>query len=229
MGIDNTVKEVTIPPNKKAQLTLYINVPVEAEEKEYPTTVLFFSKSELYKANKQLSSNTNSQVTGAIGSNLIVLVSKQNTFTKVLEIIKTNSPKIIDSFQKIEFSPLVKNNSFGAISASGSAKLVNWRKQTIAEFQIYPDTILGHNSRELRALLSDSDPEKPELGSFSFKSKFLLGPYQIVITLVDENNNLISQYVDVFYALPLAIILAIILGTAIYSYFYKTKPKMTSL
>ena len=171
MGIDNTVKEVTIPPNKKAQLTLYINVPVEAEEKEYPTTVLFFSKSELYKANKQLSSNTNSQVTGAIGSNLIVLVSKQNTFTKVLEIIKTNSPKIIDSFQKIEFSPLVKNNSFGAISASGSAKLVNWRKQTIAEFQIYPDTILGHNSRELRALLSDSDPEKPELGSFSFKSK----------------------------------------------------------
>lgn len=223
MGIDDSVKEVTIPPQKKAQLTLYIDVPNDAEEKEYPLSVLFFSKSDLEKTqNAEDSKNTNnSQISAAIGSNLIVLVSKQNTFTKVLEVLDVNAPKFIDSFQKLEFEPLVKNNSFGAVAASGSAKIVNWRKQTVAEYEIYPDTILGHNSRELRALLSNSELDKPELGSFSYKPKFMIGPYQIVITLRSQDNNTIAQFVDVFYAVPFAIILTIAIGIGIYINFAK--------
>lgn len=226
LGVDNSVKEVTIPPQKKAQLTLYIDVPKEAEEKEYPMTVLFFSQSELEKtASQNTERNTNSSVTGAIGSNLVVLVAKQNKFAKILEVLDANTPKIVDSFQKISFTPIVKNNSFGATTASGSAKIVNWRKQTVAEFQVYPDTILGHNSRELRALLSNSDLEKPEVGSFSFKPQFSLGPYQIVITLTDENNSVITQFVTVYYAVPIAIVLAIILGVGI-SIYFRTKHKI---
>lgn len=223
MGEDDSAKEVTIPPKKKAQLTLLIDVPKEAEEKEYPLTVLFFSNSKLDNSNIIQKTSTKSQITGAIGSNLIVLVAKQNKFEKFLEVIDLDFPKIIDSFQKVEFTPLVKNNSFGAATASGSAKIVNWRKQTIAEFEIYPDTILGHNSRELRAILSKSDQENPEVGSFSYKPKFLIGPYQIVVNLDSQNNQTISQEIYVFYALPLAIIFAGVVGTAIYIYFSKTK------
>lgn len=235
LGVDNTVTEVTIPPQKKAQLTLYIDVPKDAEEKEYPLTVLFFSKSELEKtqnaANLETSETnaTSSQVNAAIGSNLIVLVSKQNIFNKLLKVTGMRAPKISDSFQKIEFAPLVQNNSFGAISASGSAKIVDWRKQTIVEFEIYPDTILGHNSRELRALLSNSDLSKPEVGTFSFKPQFLIGPYQIITTLIGENNVIIDQSVYVFYALPLAIVVAVIIGIAISIYFSRNKHRTSNL
>lgn len=233
MGIDNSVTEVTIPPQKKAQLTLYIDIPKTAEEKEYHLTVLFFSKNELEKSesnkNAQNNNATNSQISAAIGSNLIVLVAKQNVFTKVLEILDFNAPKVIDSFQNIEFAPLVKNNSFGATAASGSAKVVNWRKQTVSEFEIYPDIILGHNSRELRALLSNADPKQPELGAFVYKPKFMIGPYQIVLTLKNEENIVITQSVHVFYAFPLAIVIVIIIGGAISLYFSKTKPKTTGL
>lgn len=218
LGIDNSVKEITIPPQKKAQLTLYIDVPKEAEEKEYPLSILFFSKPDLEKTkNTTTSSNsTNSQVNAAIGSNLIVLVAKQNTFTKILEILDVNAPKIIDSFQKLEFKPLIKNNSFGAVAASGSAKIINWRKQTVAEFEIYPDIVLGHNSRELRALLSNSNIEKPESSSFSYKPQFMIGPYQIIMTLTSKDNTIITQSIHVFYAFPITIIATIIIGVIIY-------------
>lgn len=232
MGVDNSVKEVTIPPQKKAQLTLYINVPKNAEEKEYPLTVLFFSENELVESQtKQLiqdSDTVSSQINAAIGSNLIVLVAKQNVFTKILEVLDFNAPKIIDSFQGLEFTPLIKNNSFGATTASGSAKIVNWRKQTIAEFEIYPDTILGHNSRELRSLLSNSDPKQPEIGSFTYKPKILVGPYQIVLTLKNEQDAVITQSIHVFYALPLAVLVALGIGIAISLYFSRVKPKTIS-
>jgi hypothetical protein len=220
MGVDNSVKEVSIPPGKKAQLTLYINVPKEAEEKEYPLSVLFFSKTEL-DANQ----TSNSQISAAIGSNLIVLVAKQNKFNKIFEVLDFNAPTFTDSFQKIEFSPSIKNNSLGAAVASGSAKIVNWRKQTITEFEVYPDVILGHNSRNVRALLSKSNPEQLEVGSFSYKPKFLLGPYQIVLTLLNEDNVEITQEIHVFYAFPVVVIVAVGIGLGIYLYFKKTIPK----
>ena len=227
-GEDNSVKEVTIPAGKKAQLTLHINVPKDAEEKEYPMSVLFFSKYDIERSRHI--TNTNSQISAAIGSNLIVLVAKQNTFTKVFKIEHIYAPILIDSFQKITFSPLVKNNSLGAAQASGSAKILDWRKQTVAEFTIYPDTVLGHNSRELRSLLSNKDIEKPEVGVFTFKPKFMIGPYQIIISLTNENNEIITQEIHVFYALPISILLVTIIGFLIYFYFAKAKNyKLTSL
>ena len=242
MGVDNSVSQVTIPPQKKAQLTLYITIPKDAQEKEYPVTILFFSQSEsekdqdennLNSQNDQdnqknqndIENKTNSQVNAAIGSNLVVLVSKQNTFSKLLKVASTQVAKLHDSFQKVEFTPVVQNNSFGAITASGSAKIVDWNKQTVVEFKIYPDTILGHNSRELRALLSDADPTQPEVGSFTFKPKFLLGPYQVITTLTDENGVVLDSSVSVFYAFPIVVIIAVAVGFGISVYFSKNKTK----
>jgi len=218
LGVDNSVTQVTIPPHKKAQLTLYIDVPENADEKEYPLTVLFFSQEELSKNDTSIG---NSKINAAIGSNLVVLVAKQNKFSKILEVLDANAPKIIDSFQKLEFAPLVQNNSFGATTASGSAKIVNWRKQTIAEFEIYPDTILGHNSRELRALFLN-DQEQPEPTSFSFKPNFMFGPYQIITTL-NNDTEIITQSVYVFYAIPIAIIFVFVIAIIISVYFAKNK------
>lgn len=227
IGRDNDVSEVTIPAQKKAQLTLYLEIPPEVEEREYPLTVLFFSSSEAtdqssgdFTVNGANNTISNSNISGAIGSNLIVLVAKQNKFSKYLEVLDFQAPIILDSLQSLEFTPLVQNNSIGSISASGSAKIVNWKKETIAEFDIYPDTILGFNSRELRALLSNENLEQPEIASFKYKPTFLLGPYQIVLTLESE-EGVITQAVHVFYALPLAILVAAGIGIGIAFVFRK--------
>lgn len=225
-GENGEETEITIPAQQKKEFILNIDVPGDAPEKEHPLTVLFFSKN----ASGPIRANTpSSQVSAAIGSNLIILTSKNTVFDKFFEILDFNAPTVIDSFQSIQFTPLVQNNSVGATVASGSAKIVNWRKQTIAEFDIYPDIILGNNSRELRALLSDSNPDEPEVSSFIYKPKFLLGPYQIVVSLYNEQNQQIIQEIHVFYAFPIAVFIAITTGILITIYFAKTKSKISNI
>lgn len=210
------IKELSIPPHKKAQLTLYIDVPKEAVEKEYPLTVLFFSKNgdATPKTGASLATSTRSEISGGIGSNLVVLVSKENKLAQALKVISLETPRFVDSFSGIEFLPLVKNESISSISASGSAEILNWRKDIVSEFEIYPDVILGSSTRELRALRPGKDSDKPETGTFSYKPKFLLGPYQIVIEL--KNDSLQQQqdirHIQVIYAFPFSIILVALIG-----------------
>ena len=224
------IKELSIPAHKKAQLTLYIDVPKNAVEKEYPLTVLFFSKNggDASKIGTQQNNSTRSEISGGIGSNLVVLVSKENKLPNALKIISLHTPKFIDSFGGIEFLPLIKNESISSISASGSAKILNWKKDTISEFEIYPDVILGSSTRELRALRPGITSDKPETGTFSYKSNFLLGPYLIVVNL--ENDPLQQQqntkYIEVIYAFPFSIVLVVALGIII-TFVYMKKIKNT--
>ncbi|MBP7700927.1 hypothetical protein KA111_02575 [Candidatus Woesebacteria bacterium] len=223
------IKELSVPAHKKAQLTLHIDVPSDAEEKEYPITVLFFSKRSagFSELNPLQLTSSYSQVSGAIGSNLVVLVSKNPTLEQAIKIIDLKSKTFVDSFGKIEFIPLIKNDSLSSSTATGSAKILNWRKEVVAEFEIYPDVILGLNSREIRALRSGESSDKPETGSFAFKPKFLLGPYQIVVN-VDENQLQKNNYIKVVYALPFSLIFVFILGIIV-MLFYSKKIKKQSI
>lgn len=212
------IKELSIPAHKKAQLTLYIDVPKDAIEKEYPLTVLFFSKNDNHtqKIDTAQTTSTRSEISGGIGSNLIVLVSKESKLAHALKIISLDTPRFVDSFRGIEFLPLVKNESISSLSASGSAEILNWKKSTVSEFEIYPDVILGSSTRELRALRPGSALDKPETGTFSYQPKFLLGPYQIVVNL--ENS---SAYIEVIYAFPFSIIFVAIVGIIVASTYLK--------
>lgn len=219
----SVIQELSIPPKKRAQLTLYIDVPADAVEKEYPLTILFFSKDNQGYNNL---STTSSEITGGIGSNLVVLTSHNSDFQQVPKVLDLNTPKIVDSFSSIEFTPLIENESLASYSASGSAKIVNWRKDTQVEFELYPDVILGNSTRELRALRPGISSDQPETGSFSYKPKMLLGPYQVVITLNNSQGE-VTQYVEVVYAFPFSVAIIILVGiviSLIYSKKIKRKP-----
>jgi len=227
-GMSN-IKELSIPAHKKAQLTLYIDVPKNANEREYPLTILFFSKKSIPTPAFTVNESS-SQISGAIGSNLVVLVSNESKLSQILTVLKLNTSRIVDSFGKIEFSPLVRNEGFASVAASGSARILDWEKNTLAKFDIYPDIILGSSTRELRALRPGNSPDKPETGAFSYKPKFLLGPYQIVMSL---NNNQgereisQSQHVEVVYAFPFSITFIVIVGIII-GIIYQKKIKSES-
>lgn len=216
-GENGQINELTIPATTKAQLTLHIDVPTSAVEKEYPMTVLFISEEQ----NNYSGNTLYSQVQAGIGSNLIVLTSYTNKLGTALSITDLQKTTFVDSFSKISFTPIVKNDTLATVTASGSAQIINFNEKTVANFIIHPDNVLGKNTRELRA--SDSlETEKATTfqskPGFQYKPKFLFGPYKIVVTLTQNNEQIITT-TEVVYAFPFSLIILSVLGVGIYFYF----------
>ena len=214
LNIAELPDSITIPSGKKALLELTMTAPSDAVEREYPLTILFLSK----ENNLYSKSGVTSQFNAGLASNLIVLVSKQNTLKKSLEITQIHKKTFIDSFSAITFEPLVENVSIAASTASGSAEILNWKKEVVATFPIYPDTILGNNSRIIRAA-NGSEPD-PEPRSFSFKKLFLFGPYQIRVTLLDQDLPIATK-TTIVYALPLSLLIILALSCPLLILLYK--------
>ncbi|MDQ5950826.1 MAG: hypothetical protein QG639_102, partial [Patescibacteria group bacterium] len=126
-----------LQPGATAQLTLHVAVPATAENREYPLTVLFESN-----ASSNKGSTTVTPISGIAGSNIIVLISDTDALENVLSIESFGGPRVIDSFGRLEFSPVVKNNSYAAALASGSATLSNWRGKEITSYQLAPAVVL---------------------------------------------------------------------------------------
>ncbi|MCA9369054.1 hypothetical protein KC721_02045 [Candidatus Woesebacteria bacterium] len=195
---------LTVPANKRAQLGLIFSVPEDAPEREYPLTVLFQSE-----PNSSAINTSQSQLVGAIGSNLIVLVSHQEQLSNLINIDTIQTPKIVDSFSEVNVSPTITNNHFAATNAAGNVRVKNIFDTQVAEFKIFPDTVLGYSSRELRAMKTDFQPEiEPEAVSFAFKPSHMLGLYTVEVTITapytSENPDEVIAYDTFTYlALPL--------------------------
>lgn len=221
---------LTIPPQKHAQLGLLFSVPEDATEKEYPLTILFQSSPVQSQTN-----SSQSQLVGAIGSNVIVLISKDDQLSELLNIDSIGLPFFVDSFKKVELIPKVKNNHFAATSMAGTVVVKNMLDTEVAQFKIFPDTVLGYSSRNLRALRADFEPEvEPEALPFAFKPKFLLGLYTVEVTLTapytsETPDQTIAYDTFTFFALPLLPIIGAILScsAAIFYFFYRKKANAT--
>ena len=214
---------ISIPAKKRAQLTLQFNVPEDAQEKEYPLTVLFESTP---SSSNALTSQ--SQLVGAIGSNLIVLISHEEQTSQLLNINSISTPFFVDSFKKVVLEPTIKNNHFAATNAAGSVVITDMFGNQVADFDIFPDTILGYSSRNLRALRTPFQQDvEPEAVPFAFKPSFFFGLYTVEITLTQPYTSenaaeVIAFDTFSFFALPILptifLVLVAIFAIANYSY-----------
>ncbi len=203
---------ITLPPQKRAQLTLRFQIPENAEEKEFPLTLLFKSTA-LPAPNSESSSN----LTGAIGSNIIVLISQDEQLTKTIEVADHGVPKIVDSYDTLTLTPMVKNTNFAATTMAGKIVVTNmWGKEVVA-FPIFPDTILGYSTRELRAMRTFFQPDiDPEAVPFAYKkNSIMLGPHTVTISLTQpytsENaGEIVATRSVAFFALPIIPTLALL-------------------
>lgn len=218
-----TMNNLALAPNQKAQLTLEFSVPQFAQEKEFPLTILFKTST---KANTAISTSQ-AQIESSIGSNLIVLIASDDELTPNLSIANFNLPTIRDSLNTIDVRPIAQNNTFHASTASGSARLKNWRGETVASYAIYPDVILGQSSRPLRFItsLDQALDENTEPGIFQYKPLFLLGVYTLEIEFIHAGQTPSAIYTKSFVALPIGILLLLaILGGGWGGYFiYKRR------
>lgn len=218
---------VTIPPLKRAQLTLRFEVPENAEEKEYPLTLLF--KSALLPAP---SSESSSNLVGAIGSNIIVLISQEEQVTNKLELVENGVPSFLNSTDTLTIVPLVKNNSFAATTVAGTVTIKNPWGAELTTFHLFPDTVLGYSSREMRAMRTVFQPDiEPEAVPIAYKnSPALFGPHTVTITLTQpytsqNSNQVVSTYTSNFFALPYmtTAILFFALFLGVFFVFFKKK------
>ncbi len=170
----------TLPlkPNQTAQLTLNFVVPADAVEREYPLTVLFNQRSLDQIGN-------GSRVSGAVGSNLIVLISNKNKPAADLSITSTGIFPLLDTFSTLTIDPLITNNGFSAQPIHGTVTIRNWRGSELTKFTLFPDVVLGGSSRRARGTAPATDSSSPpEPQEMSYKPGWLLGLYQVDIQIM---------------------------------------------
>lgn len=213
-----SLKPVVLEPGQVAQLQIVIEAPATAPDKEYPLSIVF--SSENTSSLPQEPDAGRARVTGAVASNLIVLVSDKTSLEKKLVVSDFGAPTLLDSFRGFSAEPILENERFSAAAASGSAKLVSWTGTTVSEYQIYPDNILGFSSRPIRAL--DPDSEAPQAITFTFKPNFMIGPYSLVVEL--DNDGQTEVFSTTIIAFPFSILVAAAVGLVIgITYWWKTR------
>ncbi len=207
------MKPLTMDPGAKAQLTLAFSVSASAPDKEYPLSILFESSA-------KTGAEGTSPVVGTVGSNLIVLVSEKDFPDRKLLISDFGAPKFVDSLRSLTFAPTVKNEQFSAGIASGSATITSWTGKKVAEFDIYPDAVLGFRTRKLRAL--DTTAATLAATEFSYNPPVMFGPQKLTITLTTPDSS--ESFSTTIFALPFSLLVAILIGAAIgFGYWYRTK------
>lgn len=230
LDLDKTsFDKVTVAPGQSARLTLHFSIPSTAENHEYPLTVLF-------EARLPDEAQNDTKVAGTIGSNIVILISDTDTLEQQFDISSFNTGNVIDSFQPLEFSPLVKNNSYAAGVASGSAQITNWQGTVVAQYEVLPEVVLGYSTRKIQPI-ADSDSagtlrtNKDGQRIFSYKSAFLIGPHTISVFLPsgDTNKPELIEYKKVVWAIPIAFIIAVVIASILVTLYYVIRKKRYKL
>lgn len=213
---------IILQPKERAQLTLAFNPPPGSPDKEYPMTVIFTAR----PASTGITTDSASDISGAVASNIIVLISKEQEPSPQVSIKDFGTFRLVDSFGMISLKPIAENESFAAIVASGSASIKNWQGKPLAEFPLYPDSILGLSTRELRSFIIENTPgneAEPQLvpKPFQFDKPFLFGIYRIGLVLNTEEAEI------TLVALPFSIIFAILVGAGSYGIYTLITKKLS--
>jgi hypothetical protein len=219
-GLTTFGESFTLEPKQKRSVPITIDIPRSEQEEEYAMTIFFTFKNKVEGPNQ----DSQAKVAGTVGSNLILLITRNNLDRGNIIVKNISSLPTIDSFMPIKFTALAENIGKNATPASGSATIYNWQNKKVAEFEIHPDMILAESSRQLR--------EKDFVSSeFRYKKPFLIGLYTIQVELQKNSAPDAQTFVlkKTIVALPFSIILLPLTGILLYSGYRmvlnKTKPK----
>lgn len=197
-----------LEPKQKQKIAVNIDIPRNAQEEEYAMTIFFTFRNQL---NEDIS-DSKAKVAGTVGSNLILLITRNNLDRGNIVVKNIKSMPTIDSFMPIRFTALAENIGKNATPASGSATITNWRNKEVAKFEIHPDMVLAGSSRELREMEFLSN-------QFRYKKPFLLGMYKITVELNKNNQEDVDtvSLSKTIVALPFSIIILPLSAFILYS------------
>lgn len=191
---------------QEQEIVLKIKVPEKAAENDYYLTLLFETIPGVFIGNQSAV-----QAQAKIGTNILLSVSKDGKPPKKTEIAEFRGPKIIDSFDKPQFTLRIKNTGRAFFKPMGTIITTGWLGQKYL-LDLLPENVLANSVRALKC----ANPDSPdELGPCQLNSRFLVGRYQAKVEFgLDQLNNDYSAE-TAFFALPIKLILGLIIVSAV--------------
>jgi hypothetical protein len=187
-------------------LTLTINIPSTASPTDHYLTLLF-------QADTQgLISGTGSRTLGAVGSNILLNISStdQPQPTARIKQFSLHRP-VLDSFDPIQFTLLLKNTSPTYLKAVGHINIHSSLSRKTTTLPLRSDNLLANSTRQLV-------PEQ------SWHPLFPFGRYTATAVITPQNTtDTISQTIS-FWIIPYKGLLTIIIIFLLYR-LSKTLPK----
>ena len=172
-----------------------VALPKTVSVKESHLTVLARA-SQISEApgSKTATLGSSGQVSGLIGSNIILAVSDSNVNLSKLDFFNWQPPKFVDSLRGIKIAGLIKNQGIHAGPIIGKASLVGPSGQLLKSWLFFPDMVLPGSTRELRVIDTTSDPSAdPTLwlsqpnntleNKLSYQPSWLFGNYTLKVQL----------------------------------------------
>lgn len=178
---------IRLQPGQKQKISIPIRVPLSAGNSEHHLTVLFPG----IATDDVNATPTGANVSGVIGSNMIVMVSPNIQDLSQLSLEKYDGVYLVDSFAPISFKLWAKNEGVLAGVASGSAQIITGSGRVVSTWAFFPDIILAHSNRLLRTTgenVSTPDDDIQPTSVFTYKSTFLLGAYRVNVTFGSANQ-----------------------------------------
>ena len=224
-------------PHTQRQLTVTVNPPLDAVQKEYHLSLLLKAEATTQPAANQKSGSVTSAV---VASNLIVLVTSAEIGSGPLTISQIQANGIFDSLKPLKFRVSAKNEGLKAAPVKGKVRVLNWLNQEVASFPVATTIILGESSRNLSYYVNGTPSaelaaqnSQPLSDKFIYDQPFLIGPFTLEASLEstsEQKNTLIVQ--KKVLALPISIICVLLLALGAYLlviYFRHHKSLLPSL
>lgn len=202
-------KSFVLKPNEEKNVVLLIAPPAAAIHQEHHLSILFQLKQLAAVPNQQ----SQALVSAIVASNLILLVSSDETDRSQLAIEELIVPQFVDSLMGFEIRAIVRNRGLNAQAVSGELRVHHWPDQDQLIWQLAPDMVLAGSKRLVRGVLesdlekikqqqeakevlraagNDVDKQEQELleevlvNNFVYKRSFLLGSYDVQMQIGEQ-------------------------------------------
>lgn len=210
----------TLYPGQVKQIILKIDVPERTIENDHYFTLLFSTIPSSRKTNISAA-----QQAGAIGSNILITVSKDGQPVKKGTIVEFKTQGcflrlfgvcFLDSLQKPRFLLRVRNTSKAFWQPFGTVKVEGLINQQWEE-NILPDNVLTNSIRQLNFATSSASP------------LLLVGPYQAKaeFTLEETGGGVTLTATTSFLMMPIKIITGLVAGLLLLILIFKAQARIS--
>lgn len=193
-------EEFVLPAGQTQQLVLALNIPEEAELRDWYFVLLASTKA-LERGRTE--GPTRSQ--GAIAATVLVKVANTIEPRFSWEVLVPNLPHWIDSLQSLSFLPIVTNNTATVNIPELIVTVENWRGDTVYEAKGLPDRVLAMSSREILAAQASKELPNSQYGiPFTYDPPFAFGPHTLRVTITNNDTGPV-HFEHRFWAVPVSI------------------------
>lgn len=184
-----------VKSGETASILFEIALPNSAPLKESHLTVLARAgQTSEAPGGKTSTLASSGQVSGLIGSNIVLAASDSNLNLSKLDLFNWQPPRFVDSLRGIRIAGLIKNQGIHTGPVIGKATLVGPSGQLLKSWLFFPDMVLPGSTRELRVIDTTSDPSAdPSLwlsqpnnkleNELSYQPSWLFGNYTVKVQL----------------------------------------------